>query len=139
MNEGLPDQAHLCKKIVVIDRPSEKLIDTTLCYGDSCYSGGKWHSASGVYYDTIPLSSGCDSVVVSSCDSQMWFPNVFTPNADGLNDIFHAVGQGVSTFSMLIFNRWGEQVFKTDNFDHGWDGRFREAYCPDGVYFYIAT
>ena len=40
---------------------------------------------------------------------------------------------------MNIFNRWGEQVFKTADFREGWDGRFRGSDASDGIYYYVAT
>lgn len=64
-------------------------------------------------------------------------PNVFTPNKDGINDMFGAVGYGIKTYNLLIYNRWGEQLFNTNNFDIKWDGQYNGVACAEGVYFFI--
>lgn len=57
----------------------------------------------------------------------IYIPNVFTPNGDGLNDDFQPKGVGIVKFSMQIFDRWGHQVFKTDDFEKTWDGTTRNG------------
>lgn len=68
------------------------------------------------------------------------FPNVFTPNGDGVNDLFTPFMpySGVVKVDMQIFNRWGRRVFKTEDPDVKWDGTSMElnGVCADGVYFY---
>lgn len=67
-------------------------------------------------------------------------PNVFTPNGDGINDLFQpGPYRFVDKVEMKIFNRWGILVFETENPDINWDGRFMEngKMCTTGVYFYI--
>ena len=49
---------------------------------------------------------------------------MFTPNGDGLNDIFSPKGFGIVKYEMNIFDRWGERVFTTTDFNQGWDGSF---------------
>ncbi len=79
----------------------------------------------------------CDSIK-ESC--QLYIPNVFTPNADGINDKFYP-----STFcpfehyELLIFNRWGGLIFKTSNQTDKWDGKYKGSDCSDGVYVYLIT
>jgi gliding motility-associated-like protein len=93
-------------------------------------------------YWVIVTKDGCnasDSIKINDCVSPLWFPNVFTPNGDGTNDTFHPVGKGVVRFNMLIFDRWGKQVFGSDSMDPGWDGRIKGEMCSDGVYTFIAT
>jgi len=57
----------------------------------------------------------------------IYIPNAFTPNGDGINDFFIPIFTGVQDFKMLIFNRWGEQVFETDNTSHPWDGKVKNG------------
>ncbi len=52
----------------------------------------------------------------------IYFPDVFTPNGDGVNDSFMPKGVGISKFTMQIFDRWGHQVFKTNDMADTWDG-----------------
>jgi len=58
-------------------------------------------------------------------DYSLYVPNAFSPNSDGVNEVFKAVGFGVKDFKMYIFDRWGNQVFFTDDLYKGWDGRFQ--------------
>lgn len=52
----------------------------------------------------------------------LYVPNAFTPNEDGLNDGFKAVGIGIATFKMWIFDRWGNVIFESDDINKAWDG-----------------
>lgn len=68
-----------------------------------------------------------------------YVPNIFTPNADGLNDSFSFVGAGVddSDFRMDIFNRWGNLVYHSTDRDGSWDGKYMGAPVSDGVYAWV--
>jgi gliding motility-associated-like protein len=68
------------------------------------------------------------------------FPNVFTPNGDGVNDLFTPFlpYHGVVKVDMRIYNRWGKRVFSTSDPDILWDGSDTDTFgtCSDGVYYY---
>jgi gliding motility-associated-like protein len=72
----------------------------------------------------------------------IFLPNAFTPNGDGLNDKF-----GPSSISTLyppsavfrIFNRWGEVIFETKDLNHKWDGRFHGITQATGSYVYYLS
>jgi len=67
-------------------------------------------------------------------------PNVFTPNDDGINDFFIPFPYDfVDEIDLIIFNRWGVEVFKTTDPDINWDGKDKNSKrdCADGVYYYI--
>ncbi|MGB1032510.1 MAG: gliding motility-associated C-terminal domain-containing protein, partial [Flavobacteriales bacterium] len=70
----------------------------------------------------------------------MYIPNSFTPNNDGKNDVFKPVGRAVdlNSYELLIFNRWGEVVFRSDNPNEGWNGSHEngEYYVDNQVFFY---
>lgn len=68
----------------------------------------------------------------------LYFPNTFTPNADGVNDIYYAVGTLVKEFKMQIYDRWGEQVFNTDDLYKGWDGKYKGSLVKEDTYTYKA-
>ena len=55
----------------------------------------------------------------------LFVPNSFTPNGDHDNDIFYAYGTNIVEFEMMIFDRWGEKLFTSDNLDTGWDGTYK--------------
>ena len=95
------------------------------------------------YYSATVTIGGCsasDTVFVAN-DCYMDMPNVFTPNGDGVNDYFYPrqyLTKGITTFTMDIYNRWGQKLFETESIDgRGWDGRFNGKEQPEGVYVYI--
>jgi len=65
-----------------------------------------------------------------------YIPSTFTPNSDGHNEFFSGRGTGIATYHMLIFNRWGEMLFETNDYDYQWDGSFRGQQAQLGVYVY---
>jgi gliding motility-associated-like protein len=67
-----------------------------------------------------------------------YIPNAFTPNNDGLNDLFKAVAPGVQKTNFFsVFNRWGHLMFKTQDLSQGWDGRYSGVPQPGGVYVWV--
>jgi len=68
----------------------------------------------------------------------LYIPEAFTPNNDGLNDIFIPKGQGVAKFDMYIYNRWGEEIFYSVDMNQGWSGKINnEAKVMAGYYSYV--
>lgn len=53
----------------------------------------------------------------------VYIPNAFTPDGDGLNDVFYVYGEEITKFSMQMFDRWGNMIFESDDLYEGWDGR----------------
>jgi gliding motility-associated-like protein len=132
--------------------------DTALCQGQTvALNGGAatsylWSngstaasisvSTSGTYW--VQSSNGqCDnsdtlSVLISNCEIEIELPNVFTPNNDGVNDNFiPSKYKGISKANLIIYNRWGEKLFYTDNLILGWNGSYKDNNCSDGTYFWI--
>ena len=70
-------------------------------------------------------------------DFYFYFPNSFTPNANGNNDLFMGYGVGIKKYSMKIYDRWGEKLFETDNLYTGWDGTFKGKKVKQDVYAVI--
>lgn len=80
--------------------------------------------------------NGCtnsDTVTVY-IDAVLYVPNAFTPNGDGMNDIFYAYGKEINTFVMYVFNRWGELIYTTEDLNTGWDGTYKGIVSPSDVY-----
>ena len=82
--------------------------------------------------------NGCDndlSKIVEIGAKEDVFPNAFTPNGDGTNDVFRPVFPCEVVFSNLkVFSRWGELVFETNEPLTGWDGRINGLDAPSDVY-----
>tara|TARA_B100000809_G_scaffold258772_1_gene302547 strand:+ start:1618 stop:4626 length:3009 start_codon:yes stop_codon:yes gene_type:complete len=74
-------------------------------------------------------------------DAGFYMPTGFSPNGDGLNDVFITSGFGVldEGFSFFVFDRWGTLVFESNNKDLGWDGTFNGASLPTGSYVWKLT
>ena len=67
--------------------------------------------------------------------SEFYLPNAFTPNGDGDNDVFLPKGYKIEDLQMLIFNRWGELIFESNDVNIGWDGKTKSnIFAPDGLY-----
>ena len=97
------------------------------------------------YNFQILKKNGCiaDAITVKlvqeACDP-VSFPSAFTPNQDGVNDIFRADPQSKATaFHLQIFNRWGVLLFTSTNLQNGWDGSYKGKEVPVGTYYWIAT
>jgi len=92
------------------------------------------------YIVTVTNSAGCTDLDTINfelgCGTDIWLPKAFTPDEDGVNDYFKAEGIDVPSFTMNIFNRYGQPIFKSDNISLGWDGKFDGTDAPIGVYGY---
>jgi gliding motility-associated-like protein len=66
-------------------------------------------------------------------------PNSFSPNNDGINDVFKLFFTYVKDFRIEIFNRWGELVFVSEDPEKGWEGTFRGKRAPSDVYVWKAV
>ena len=105
------------------------------------------NSVAGCYaisaIDSFDNESGLSPrVCVDNCPLYE-LPNVFTPGGDGSNDIFHPIypWRYVKDVDMVIFNRWGQIVYETDNPEINWNGinQTTNKPCPTGVYFYVCV
>lgn len=102
-------------------------------------------SNAGLYSLQVVDDNGCtgaDSIRVDTkkCPFGIYFPNAFTPNKDGLNDIFRPVIIGrPAVYKLSIYNRWGQQIFETSNPARGWDGMIKSGEQESGTYIWTCT
>ncbi len=88
-----------------------------------------FYADTGKYIIRLMISSqyGCKDTVshIVSIETPFLFfiPTAFSPNEDGKNEIFMAKGEGVREFAMMIFDRWGNFIFYSDDINKGWDGK----------------
>ena len=100
----------------------------------------------GTYNVSLLATSihGCKDIVSHPIeitpDFALYIPNCFTPDANGKNDMFQPLGVGIDedNYRMDIFDRWGENIFTSNNFRKGWDGTVKGSTktAPQGVYIY---
>lgn len=138
--------------------------DTTICEAiDLTLDAGVavsylWHDGStertiktkekGLYTVVVKDTNGCynsDSIFIDkdpmALPSDLYMPTAFTPNGDGLNDIFpNNQYQDIGVeYNLKIFNRWGEKLEDFDSPSMNWDGRSRDLQVQEGVYVYMVT
>lgn len=91
---------------------------------------------------TVTNSIGCTDtycgLVIIDPSTSVFVPNTFTPDGDGINDEFFVVGDLANgrNFRLTIHNRWGEEVFTTNDMLQSWDGSYSGTPCQDGVYIW---
>src|SRR5690554_721382 len=96
---------------------------------------------STTYVVTVTSPDGCvskDSVFIkidNPC-GEIKLPTVFSPNGDGLNDVFCVLGDCIHSIRFQVFNRWGEKIFETEDSDICWDGTFKGEPVNTGMYIY---
>jgi gliding motility-associated-like protein len=95
-----------------------------------------------IYTVEVTYVNGCissDTVRINVFDPcNLQIPNAFTPNDDGINDCFKILGfNEFDNFSCMIFDRWGEKVFESNNPNICWDGKYKNENAPMDSYFYI--
>jgi gliding motility-associated-like protein len=111
---------------------------------DTAYNHYPNNTLTGCYFVTALDSVGNESLpsvrlCLDECSNYV-LPNVFSPNGDGVNDIYQPLRTSyVEKVSMKIFNRWGLQVFETEDPDINWDGKVTgtNKLVSPGVYYYI--
>jgi gliding motility-associated-like protein len=134
-------------------------IDSTICIGDivlfnvavpgAAYlwqdgsTGSEYQVAEAGTYSVLVTLDGCSNsdtvnVETEDCEVVIVLPNIFTPNGDGMNDIFTPTAtKGISSMETLIFNRWGNEVYVTNDVLIAWDGKDGGGELVDGVYFWV--
>ena len=92
----------------------------------------------------VELSNYCGTktdsinIVFDKCDCEVYIPTAYTPNNDGLNDVFMPIYNcKILDFELLIYNRYGELIYTSENHQQGWDGTYNGTKAPQGVYAWI--
>lgn len=96
-----------------------------------------WHAT------LIAETEGCKRSVEESFypNGNVFVPNCFTPDNDGINDVLFVVGHDIVSFQWMIFNRYGEKVYESKDISQPWDGSHQGGsyFVSDGYYHYILT
>lgn len=135
-----------CLMQIAFNHNSTYVYDQNWNFGDgmssSAQSGDHAYINPGSYELILSVNnfSGCKldttfTVEIPSAESNIFIPNIFTPNNDGLNDVFEPGANGTCfTEQITIFNRWGNKIYESSG--KSWDGKSNGSLVPSGVYFY---
>lgn len=88
------------------------------------------------YTDSYYSAEGTP-ITIEIAESKLEMPNAFSPNGDGINDIYKAKEgwQSIIAFKAVIFNRWGQKIYSWTDPNDGWDGTWNGKDVAEGVYF----
>lgn len=99
----------------------------------------------GTYWLKVDNNNGCqyaDTVNVENmkCECALYIPNSFTPNSDGLNDVFKPVYYcDLQEYELKVFDRWGHLMFESHDIEDSWNGKNRNGLIEQGVYTYLVN
>ncbi len=98
-------------------------------------------TTTGDYSVVISGTDGCtaskSAVITDKCPCNLYIPNIFSPNHDNVNDYFLTKTECIPlSYTLQIYNRWGERLFQSNDINSGWDGTFKSVACQPGVYVY---
>ncbi len=94
----------------------------------------------GMYWVEVTgqCGKGADTVSLNLIDCDFFAPNVFTPNGDGVNDKFEIIIKEIRNFNLVVYNRWGQVLFRSNSLENQWDGTYKGQDCAEGAYFWVA-
>jgi gliding motility-associated-like protein len=116
MSGGAPLSCNLCHTIT--ENPQQS----------TCYVLEAYNEFSCRNSDTV-----CVTVTE---DWNIYIPNAFSPNNNAINDVFIPVGYGIEKIELMIFDRWGSMIFRSDDKIIGWNGTYKNIMCKPDVYIY---
>ncbi len=99
----------------------------------------------GIYWLKVKDQNGCTgtdtlNILSKECLVNIYFPNSFTPNKDGRNDVFKPVVFGrLVQFRLMIYNRYGQKIFETSDINNGWDGNFNRTPQNTAAFVWICN
>jgi gliding motility-associated-like protein len=137
----LPSDTIVCSYLGALIQPAGEFAQYNWSTGETGKSIQV--KTAGEYYLNVVNQQGCrgtDSIRIElkNCEALLVFPNAFTPNHDGLNDVFRLKYPGhAADYRLQIFNRWGQKIFETSDTSAGWDGTFNSQFQPEGTYVWI--
>lgn len=116
---------------------------TTFLWNNGATTPALTITEAGIYHVTV-MYQNCvlaDSVEITGIPGEgaLYIPNSFTPNADGVNDVFRASATEISDFHLTVFNRWGQLLYETYSLSDGWDGTFNNETVQQDTYVVIVT
>lgn len=90
-------------------------------------------------FNQQPIKSESSLLPKSEDDDGGFIPNAFTPNDDGVNDVFYIPDANFFRFEIAVYDRWGNRVFFSDSPSFRWNGESAGKQVPSGVYVYVLS
>jgi gliding motility-associated-like protein len=110
---------------------------TNICSGVHPYTEAGTYILSQIVVNNYGCADTSYSQVIIDDNYLFWLPNAFTPgNIDGMNDTFKPKAIGINNYTFMIFDRWGEKIFETQDPEEGWNGWYKGHLCSNDVYVY---
>lgn len=100
------------------------------------------HGGTFVVTLTVTSENGCThttshAVIVTGDEYYLYIPSAYTPNVDGRNELFQPQGRGVEEYEIIIYSRWGDIIYQSQDFEQYWDGKLSNGKkAPMGTYVY---
>ena len=137
----LPDSVIHCSDLPITLNAGENLAET-FSWSTSETSASITPPVTGTY--TLIATNYCGTrtenveILYEKCEFTLFIPNSFTPNNDGINDVWFPVFDQLDEIKIAVFDRWGKMVFEGTKLDFIWTGNISggEYYAPNGVYAY---
>jgi gliding motility-associated-like protein len=101
------------------------------------YPGPGLHPVQLAIVDTLGCVDTLVRIVPVRPEFNLYLPSAFSPDGDGINEVFGVVGVGIQAFRLRIFDRWGQLVFESEDPAQGWDGTVKGHAPVPGVYPYV--
>gem|GEM_PF-1290947 len=137
---AIPADTLICEgRVLRVELP--ELLRTSYQWQDGSGERIRLLSDTGWYEVTATNECGSNSrgfqLSTDDCSCNIYIPNAFSPNGDGLNDRFELQSRcRISQYELAIYNRWGEQLFKSSAITQSWDGYYQGELLPVGEYVY---
>lgn len=144
-----PNAVDILDPVVTYESFASGNVDCFYYFGDGGSSSdcnGTYTFSDGGLFDviqTVVNEAGCTNTAVGQVavsGNVFYAPNAFTPNHDGINDVWLPVALGITRYELSIYNRWGERIWFSNDTKEPWLGQYLsgEHFVPDGIYFYEA-
>jgi len=140
---NLPNATEYCFGLGVPFQLDAGNVGSTFLWEDNSTSRVRAIQSPGEYSVVITTADSCQAFqtveIVEICPNTLFAPNTFTPDNDGINDVWRIYGQNIVGYRLQVFGRYGDVIFESEDINDVWTGAGPggEYYVRDGVYAYV--
>ena len=139
VNQSAKDKVCFDYETVVLEMETNNLNGLTFEWSTGEIASGIEVSQAGIY-ELVVANDYCEAAqeieLLEYCPPSLYVPNAFSPNQDGINDVFNAKGLRIVDYELFIYDRWGLQLFKSEDLNVGWNGEYKGQVVQQDVYVY---